>query len=475
MRLEKDAIGTIELPDDAYYGIQSVRGAANYDVSGRTLNDFPKFIRACAEVKKACAFANRDIEALAPEKAEAIARACDEVIAGKFTGNFLINAFRASSTAGNLNINEVIANRANEILTGKKGKDQIDPTTHVNMCQSTNDFFPTVGSIVFYREIGTLLDAVLVLEEALEKKSREFAGVVKIARTSLQDAVPITLGQTFSGYVAVVRRNRLLLEGYRDTFRSAILGATAVGTGMGVMPGFLEKVYPYLSEIVGFPVKRRENLIDGMQNADHYMVLSAYVKIIASMAGKIGNDFRQLSSGPRGGFNELVLPEVDEGCSIMPGKANPIIPELMVQVMHQVCANDLAVSLAVPTGEVDNHTSAVLYYMGLLESMELLSNGVRLFAEYCVEGLKANADVCRRYAEGSISLATMVSALYGYDVGSKIAKISYEEGISCKEAALRENLLPGDVAEELFDIKKLTDLDSTVAMFAKYKSMRQVR
>ncbi len=474
MRLEKDAVGTMELPDEAYYGIQSVRGAANYDVTSKTFNDYPKIVRACAEMKKACALANRDIEALAPEKAAAIAQACDEVAAGRFAGQFLINAFRICGTSGNMNVNEVIANRANEILTGTKGYDQIHPNTHVNMCQSTNDFFPSIESVILYREIGELLDAVSLLEKALEKKSAEFTDVVKIARTSLQDALPITLGQTFSGYAAAVRRNRLLLEGFRHTFQTAILGATAVGTGLGTLPGFIDTVYRHMSEIVGFPVRPHENLIDGMQNPDSFIILSAHVKAIANLVGKMSNDFRQLSSGPRGGFNELILPEPGGGCSLMPGTTSPVLPELMVQMMHQVCANDLAVSLAVPTGEVDNNTSSGIYFMSTLDSMELLASGIKLLVTHCLEGLKADVDVCRRYAEGSTSLATMVSALFGYEMGSKIAKISYEQGISCKEAALREKLLPPEVAEELFDIKKLTELESTTAMFEKYKTMRKV-
>lgn len=250
--------------------------------------------------------------------------------------------------------------------------------------------------------------------------------------------------------------------------------ATAVGTGMGVMPGFIENVYKYMSDIVGFPMHRHENLIDGMQNADHFIILSAYVKAIAGMVGKIANDFRQLSSGPRGGFNELILPDMGASCAIMPDKVNPVIPELMVQMMHQVCANDWGISLSVPSGETDIVPSAVINFMGSLESMEILTKGIKLFTTHCVEGLGANVEVCHRYAEGSTSLATMVSALYGYEIGNKIAKISYEQGVTCKEVAIQENLLPLDVAEELFDIKKLTELESTVAMFEKYKDIRRV-
>lgn len=474
MRLEKDSLGTMEVPDHAYYGIQTLRGKANFDVSPKTFNDYPNILKAYAELKKACAFANRDIQALSPEKAEAIAKACDEMAAGKLAGQFPVNVFRGCGTSANMNVNEVIANRANEILTGKKGYDQVHPNTHVNMCQSSNDIFPSVESVVIYREIGNLLNTLKGLESALQVKVEAFADVVKIARTSLQDALPITFGQAFSGYHAAIKRNRLLLEGYQDTYRQAILGATAVGTGMGVMPGFIDSVYKHMSDIVGFEMHPHENYIDGMQNADHFLILSAYLKSIAIMVGKMANDFRQLSSGPRGGFNELILPNIAGDCGIMQGSIYPVIPELMIQMMHQVSANDWGVSLSVPAADTDIVPSAVINYMGTLESMELLNNGINLFKTHCLDGIQANVEVCRQYAEGSTSLATMVSALYGYEIGGKIAKISYEQGITCKEAAIRENLLPLDVAEELFDIKKLTELNSTVAMFEKYKNIRSV-
>ncbi len=475
MRVEKDALGELPLPDDAYYGIQSLRAMGNYDVSPRTFNHYPNVVRALAEIKKACALANSDIKALDPEKADAIARACDEVIAGKFHDQFPVNVFRGCGTSANMNINEVVANRANELLTGQKGYDQVNPNTHVNMCQSSNDVFPAAESIVLYREVGALLEALPVLEKALSDKAKEFENVVKLGRTSTQDALPVTLGQTFTGFLASLRRNRKLLEGYRDTFRTSILGATAIGTGLGILPGFLERVYVRLSEVVGFTVICDEDLVDGLQNSDFFGILSAYVKNIASMVGKMATDLRLLSSGPRGGYGELNLPRPLADSVLMPDYTETFLPDMMVHIMHQVCANDWGVTLSVPSGETDIQPSAVINFMGTLESMELLRKGVVLFAEHCVRGLTANEETCRRYAEGSTSLATLVSALYGYGVGSKIATIAYKENITCKEAALREGLLPPDVAEDLFDVKKLTQLEATVAMFEKYKSIRTVK
>lgn len=475
MRIEKDALGEMELPDEVYYGIQSLRAVSSYDVSPKTFNDYPNVMRALAEIKKACALANRDIGALVPEKAEAIAKACDELIAGKFQGHFPVNVFRGCGTSANMNANEVIANRANELLTGQKGNDQINPNTHVNMGQSSNDVFPAAESIVLYRETGALLDALLVLEKALEDKVVAFEDVVKLGRTSIQDALPITLGQTFSGYLAALRRNKKLLENYRDTFRTSILGATAIGTGLGIMPGFLERVYVHLSTIVGFTVSRDENFVDGMQNSDFYLIVSAYVKAIACTTGKIADNIRFLSSGPQGGLGELNLPEVFFADDVFIENSDTFVADMMIHIMHQVNANDWGVTLSVPSADADIHSSAVVNFMGVLESMELLTKGAPLFAKYCIEGMTANKETCRQYAEGSTSLATLVSALFGYPIGSKIAKIAYEEGITCKEAALRTSLLEKDVAEELFDVKKLTQLESTVAMFEKYKSIRTIK
>lgn len=474
MRTEHDALGAMELPDEAYYGIQSARARKNFDVSPLTFDDYPNVVRALAEVKKACALANKDIGALEPRKADAIARAADEVIAGKFRGQFPVNVFRGCGTSANMNINEVLANRANEILTGRKGDNEVNANSHVNMGQSSNDIFPTVEAIVIYREAGALLEVIPMLEEALENKVNEFADVVKLGRTLMQDAVPLTLGQCFSGYLAALRRNRKGLEACRDEFRTVILGATAIGTGMGIMPGYLEAVYPRLSEIAGFELIRNENFFDGMQNSDSFLILSAHVKALACVIGKMANDFRILSSGPRSGWREIVLPANQPGSSIMPGKINPFTCDMMVQIMQQVCANDWAITLSVPSGDTDIGPSAVLNFMGILESMEILRRGTESFTVNCVRGIKANRDICRRYAEESTSLATMVSALFGYPVGGKIAKIAYEEGITCKEAALRENLIPADAAEDLFDVMKLTDIQAMQDMFKKYAALRKL-
>ncbi len=469
MRTEHDALGFMELPDDSYYGIQTMRAMENFDVSMRTFNDFPQVVKAVAEVKKACALANRDAAlrgagGLDADKAEAVCKACDEIIQGRFKGQFPVNIFRGCGTSINMNVNEVVANRANELLTGHKGHDAVHPNTHVNMSQSSNDVFPTVEHIVFYRELSDLIKELPVLIETLEEKSKEFAHVVRLGRTAYQDAVPMTMGQLFSGYVSAMKRCLRRLEAILPEFSTGMLGATAIGTGMGLQPGFFDAVYPHLSKIVGFEMRPEENFFDGMQNADTPVILSAQLKAVAGIMGKIANDLRILSSGPRAGFMEMSLPATQPGSSIMPGKINPFVPDLITQIMQQVASNDWAATLSFMNGEPDIAASGVLYFMGVVESIIIIRRSIPIFAEKCIRGIKVNEGVCRRYAELSTSLATLISSLYGYETGTRIAQAAYREGISCKEAALKEKLIPEDEAEELFNLDTLTDLRAMETM-----------
>lgn len=481
MRTEKDALGQLELPGDSYYGIQTLRAMSNFDVSMRTFNDYPQVVRAMAEVKKACALANCEAGkgcacgGLDPTRTQAICQACDEIVAGRFNGQFPVNIFRGCGTSINMNVNEVVANRANELLTGHKGYDAVHPNTHVNMSQSSNDVFPTVEHIVFYREIGALLAALPRLVEALEARQREFAPFVRLGRTAYQDAVPMTMGQLFSGYVAVIKRNQKRLNAIRPEFASGMLGATAIGTGMGLQPGFFDVVYRHLSAVVGFDMQPEENFFDGMQNVDTPLILSAILKALAGAMGKIANDLRLLSSGPRAGFMELILPAVQPGSSIMPGKINPFVPDLVTQVMQQVAANDWAATLSSMSGEPDIAASGVLHFMGLVESCEIIRRTIPIFSERCIDGIQINVDVCRRGAEKSTSLATLISSLYGYEVGQQVASRAYAENLTCKEVALRDNLVPADAAEKLFNLETLTDLRAMESMLRQLQQQKESR
>ena len=463
MRIEKDALGEMPLPDGAYYGIQAFRSLSNFDVTDKTFNDYPAVVRALEG---------------------AIARACDDILEGRMEGQFPVNIWRGGGTSINMNLNEVIANRANELLTGHKGYEQVHPNTHVNMCQSSNDVYPTAENIVLYRETGRALEGVAALENSFARKSKEFGGVVRLGRTCLQDGVPMTLGQVFAGFHGVIRRSRERLEALREGFRVGVLGGTVIGTGLGVLPGYVEAVYPHLSAIVGFEMRLPDTpegspvsdagLFDAMQNADGLLTLSGALKVLACSAGKIANDFRMLSSGPRSGFGEIRLPAVAPGSSIMPGKINPFMCDLVVQIMHQVAANDWAITMNASASDLDLASNATVSFFALLQSLEMIGNGFALFSEKCVEGIVANEAVCRRYAEESTSLAAIVSTLYGYETGSRIAGIAYREGITCKEAALREKLIPEDAAEELFDVEALAHRAGSVALLKKYGGMRSI-
>ena len=483
MRIEKDSLGEMPVPDDAYYGIQTVRCAGNYLVTDHTFNELPRVTRAMAEIKKACAITNAQIGALDPEKARAIEEACDEIIAGKLADQFPVNVWRSHGTGVNMNVNEVVANRANEILTGHKGYDAVHPNTHVNMGQSSNDTYPTAECIVMYRMIGEALESIKYMEDALYAKAVEFKNDVRIGRTCLQDAVPMTFGQVFAGWWSCLRRNRLRLEAYRPEEQNVILGATVLGSGMSTMPGYAEHIYENLSKVVGFEMRKAHcegepvpdtALFDGAANIDGPMILTGILKGVACAGGKIGNDLYIFSSGPRTGFGEFILPAIAPGSSIMPGKINPYMPELLLQIMQAAIQADTAATMTINEGDLDLAPSSGASFMGEMEVLEMITKGFRIVTDKCIKGIEINREKAKENAVMSTSLATMVSALYGYPTGTKIAKMAYKEGISCEEAALREGLIPKDVADDLFDVLKLTDRKATVEMFAKYGKLRKI-
>mgnify|MGYP002598586278 FL=1 len=483
MRIEKDALGELPVPEEAYYGIQTVRCAQNYDVTDHTFNELPHVIRAVAEVKKAAALANKEIKALEAHKADAIAQACDEIIAGKLSDQFPVNIWRSHGTGVNMNVNEVIANRANEILTGRKGYDEVHPNTHVNMCQSSNDTYPAAEAIVLYRMIKKTVESVKYFEDALKEKAIEFKDLPRLGRTCMQDAVPMTFGQVFAAWQSLVQRNRKRLEKLLPEYQETILGATVLGSGMGEMPGYNEAVYKHLSDIVGFEMRQAKNkdeviedsaLFDGSQNNDSFIYLLGVLKCIACAGGRIGNDLYIFSSGPRTGIGEFILPSIAPGSSIMPGKINPYMPEMLLQIMQQVISHDMMATLTVNESDLDLCSSTCGSFLGAMESLELIEKGFRLVADLCIKGIQVNAELSRKNAEMSTSLATMVSALYGYPIGTKIAHKAFNEGKSCKEVALEEGLIDPKIAEELFDVRKLADRKETIEMFRKYSSLRKI-
>ena len=465
MRKEKDGLGERLLPDEAYYGIQTLRAMENFAISDNTFAHYPNIVRAMAEIKKACALTNKEIGALPADIADAIATACDEMLAGRYPDQFPVNVFQGCGTSINMNVNEVLGNRANELLTGHKGADRVHPNTHVNMCQSSNDVFPTAASLVLYRETGGLLDALATLEATVRERMEALGPVVRIGRTCLQDAVPLTFGQSLSGYASLLERTRGQIAAFRKRSATGILGATAVGTGIGVQPGFMKRIYRNLSSITGFPVRRNPNPFDGMQNSDGAMTLSAFVRNAAAACGKIARDCLLLSSGPECGIGELRL-----GPSFPDPDALHVC-KLVIQIAHQVGANDWAIGMAAQSGEPDIAPSGGIKLIALLESLELTRNAAPLLAEACVQRLEADEERCRRHAEESMSLATMASAVRGYAAGARLVRTAWGRGLTCREAAVQEGLFSPDAARELFDVRTLTDRPRMERLIRKYRKI----
>ncbi len=458
MRREMDLLGELMIPETAYYGIQTERARQNFSVSGKTAGEVPHYIWSVAAVKQAAARANAKIGALNPELAEAIAQAAQEVMDHKFDDQFPIDVFQGGGgTSTNMNLNEVLANRANEILTGEKGYERVHPNTHVNMGQSTNDVIPAAMKMTCRKSIHELMTQVARLEQVLGQKTDDFSDVVKLARTCLQDAVPITLGQQFSGYHHQVRRLHQSLHTASQQTLDLPLGATAVGTGLSAHDGYLEQVYAELRDITSEVYVAENNFFDGLQNGDAYLEIASQLKKLAVFLSKMATDFRIQGSGPRAGFNELNIPAVQPGSSIMPGKINPVMPELINQIAYQVIGNDTAITMAVEGGELDLNVWEPVIIKALVESCGLLTNAIPLFIDKCLADLTPNVEVCRRYAERSTALATVISTLFGYKVGSRVATRAFEQDMSVREVVLAEEILTEEQADYLLDPLTMTD------------------
>jgi len=465
MRNESDSLGELSIPDDIYYGIQTTRALGNSGILGLRINTFPKFIWSIAAIKKAAAMANAGIGVMDKEIADAICSAADEVMSGKFDAQFPLDIFQGGGvTPANMNMNEVIANRANEMLTGKKGYDKVHPNTHVNKCQSTNDVMPSAVNMALYYYLQDLIESLDPLEATLQAKVVEFDDVVKLGRTCLQDAVPITLGQEFSGYLSFVRRQKRKLTLVAGDCLELIVGATAVGTGLGVYPGYVDKVYESLNDITGVSFRRVANFFDGMQSCDLFIDVSSALTSLATGLSRIADILRLLSSGPRAGLNEIELPALQPGSSIMPGKINPVMPELLMHICYQVRGNNHIVLMTVEDGEPDINVWETILAKCLFESCRLLTECIPMFAEKCLKGIKANREVCRKYAESSTALATVVSSLYGYELGSKVAKAAYKENKTVKEVTIEMGIFTPDEAEKLLDPMLLTDIEKSAEL-----------
>lgn len=448
MRTEHDSIGSLTLPDDAYYGIQSLRARENFPMTGRLMH--PYMVDSLVMVKKAAAMANQRAGTLKPEIASAIIRACDEILSGKLHDQFIVDPIQGGAgTSANMNTNEVIANRATEIMGGKKGEGLVHPNDHVNMAQSTNDVFPSAGKLATLKMTGELLDSVDKLIDSLDRKGEEYADVIKLGRTQLQDAVPMFLGQEFRAHANALRRSSLRISRSRNELFDLNLGATAIGTSINASEAYLDCVVDILAELVGQPLKAAEDLIDATQYTDGFAALSSSVKNCALVMSKIANDMRLLSSGPCGGIGELQLPARQHGSSIMPGKINPVIPEVVSQAAYLVAGHDVTISMAVEAGQLElNAFEPVMFYC-LFESLHVLARAADTFRERCIDGIVANSQHCRDLLMNSMAIATALCPVIGYEKATTIVEKALTQHRTVVEVALEELSMPKESIEKI--------------------------
>jgi fumarate hydratase class II len=456
-RIERDTMGEMQVPADVYYGAETQRAVDNFPVSGLR---FPRvFIKALGLIKKYAAQANTDLGLLDPQLAKAVMAAADEVAAGKMDEEFVVDIFQTGSgTSTNMNVNEVIAARANELLTGKrKGKHPVHPNDHVNIGQSSNDVIPTAFHIAALTSItDDLLPAQDVLHESLRKKSRAFRHIVKIGRTHLQDAVPIRLGQEFSGYAEQVRLGIRRVKNVRDSLSRLALGGTAVGTGLNTHPEFASRVIALISQETGWPFRETRNHFEAQANQEAAVETSGALKTVAVSLMKIANNIRWLSSGPRCGIGEINVPALQPGSSMMPGKVNPVIPESVIQVAAHVIGNDTTVTIGGQIGNFELSGMLPVVAHNLLESIRLVSAAARLFAKKCIDGITANEDRCRALLENSLAMSTAFVPAMGYEKADAIAQEAYKTGKTVREVAMEQKVLAEAQLEELLDPVRMT-------------------
>ena len=456
VRIESDLLGEKEVPRDAYYGIHSVRASGNFPVSG--LKAHPALIRAMAQVKQAASRANVGAGLLPPEVGQAIEQAAAEVAGGGLADQFIVDAFQGGAgTSTHMNVNEVIANRAIELIGGEKGDYRlVHPLEHVNLSQSTNDVYPTALRIAAMGMVLAFSEVLAGLQAALQQKESEFAGILKLGRTELQDAVPVTLGQEFSAYAEAIARDRWRLYKVEERLRQVNLGGTAVGTGLNAEPRYIFTVVEELRAISGFGLARAENTMDLTQNADVFVEVSGLLKAAAVNLAKIAGDLRLLSSGPLGGLAEIRLPEMQPGSSIMPGKVNPVIPELVTQVSCQVMGNDQVITWAAAAGQLELNAFLPLIAHNLLQSLDLLIHTVKVFSEKCVEGIRADENRCRRWLEESHSFITALAPYLGHELAAELVRKARLEGRPLKEVILDAGLFKAEDLEVLCTPGELT-------------------
>ena len=454
-RIEIDPLGEKAIPETAYYGIQTLRATENFPVSG--INAPIVFTKAYVLVKKAAALANAEVGWLDQKTAKAIVQACDEILAGKLLDQFVVDVFQAGAgTSFNMNVNEVVANRALEILGKAKGDyKSLSPNDHVNMGQSTNDTFPTAIHVAVLMALQPLLQELDSLAEAFEKLGKKHSETVKSGRTHLRDAVPVTVKQEFSAYASSLRNAAGQLRERQKNLYELALGGTAAGTGANTHPQYKQLAIAELQKMTGFPLKPAKDTFEALQSCRPVQTVSSALKELALELIRVANDLRLLSSGPTTGLAEIALPPVQPGSSIMPGKVNPVMAECLDMVAFQVVGNDLTISFAVQAGQLDLNVMTPVIMYNVLFSIQILANYLPVFRKKCIEGIIVDEKRCAEYLEKNPTLATFLSPNIGYLEASKIAKQALEEGRSVKEIALEKGLLKPEDLEKIFDPKRL--------------------
>ena len=452
-RREHDLLGEMDLPVEYYFGVQTMRAVDNFHISRVRLNMFPEFIKGLAETKEGAAMANRDLGILDPTVADAIIKACEEVRAGQFDEHFVVDMVQGGAgTSTNMNANEVIANRALEILGHQKGEYQYcHPNNHINLSQSTNDAYPTAIHLAMVRSTAKLVSALKDLVASFEKKGKEFAHVIKMGRTQLQDAVPMTVGQEFDAYASTLRDEIKVLEQNVQYFYEINMGATAIGTGICAEPNYAELCTKHLAQITGLPLFKAENMVAVTNDTSAFVMNSSAQKRLAVKLSKICNDLRLMSSGPRCGLNEINLPARQPGSSIMPGKVNPVIPEVVNQVCFRVFGNDTTITVAAEAAQLELNVMEPVIVHCMFESIEMLINAMNTLREKCVDGITANEQVCRDMVYHSIGLVTALNPYLGYETSTMLAKEALKSGKGIYELVLEHKLMS---QEELDDILK---------------------
>ncbi|MGM0829828.1 MAG: aspartate ammonia-lyase [Bacillota bacterium] len=456
-RVEKDFLGEKEVPEDVYYGIQTLRAVENFPVTGYKIHK--EMIDALAVVKKAAALANMETTRLYDGIGQAIVQASDEILEGKLHEFFIVDPIQGGAgTSINMNANEVIANRALELMSHLKGEyGKVSPNSHVNMSQSTNDVFPTVIHISTLKLLEKLLVTMEHMLNAFKKKAQEFDHVIKMGRTHLQDAVPIRLGQEFEAYSRVVERDIKRIGRTRDHLYEVNMGATAVGTGLNADPAYIKSVVKHLADISGLPLTGAEHLVDATQNTDAYTEVSAALKVCMVNMSKIANDLRMMASGPRAGLGEISLPSRQPGSSIMPGKVNPVMPELINQVAFQVMGNDQTISLASEAGQLELNVMEPVLVFNLLQSISIMNNAFRSFTDNCLSGIEANETRMKEYVENSVGIITAVNPHLGYEVVSRIAREAIVKGKSVRELCLEYDVLTEEELDLILNPFEMTN------------------